>query len=58
MATAYVLTEFKDSEGLHEVGDKVEIPRDTDEEKLSFQTLIDYGIISTKPTKPQGQRKG
>lgn len=49
MAKAYVATEYTDAEGKHEVGQEVEFPRDTDEQKLSFDTLLRYGIISKTP---------
>lgn len=52
---AYVAIPYTDSEGEHPVGEEVEFPRNTDEEKASVDTLVRYGIIST--TKPESAKK-
>lgn len=45
---AFVTTRFVDVDGAHEVGEEIDLPRETAEEKVAFQTLIDYKIISTR----------
>lgn len=45
---AYVKTPYSDASGDHEVGDEVEFPRDTDEEKAAFDRLVATGIITTR----------
>lgn len=52
MAHAYVLVQFTDRDGVHAVGDEVELARTTPEEKANFDRLLDYGIIST--SQPRG----
>lgn len=53
MAKAYVAIEYTDAEGKHEVNEEVEFPRDTDEQKASFDTLLRYGIISKSPVETE-----
>lgn len=47
MAKAYVAIPYTDAEGKHEVDEEVEFPRDTDEQKANFDTLVRYGIVTT-----------
>jgi hypothetical protein len=53
MAKAYVATEFTDKDGTHEVGAEIELPRNTEEEQESFDTLLRYGIIATTPQRAE-----
>lgn len=54
---AYVATEYTDADGKHEVNEEVEFPRDTDEQKASFDTLLRYGIISKSPVETDDETK-
>jgi hypothetical protein len=47
MTKAYVLTAYTDAEGRHEVGDEVDIPQKTDAQKVGFENLVNYRIITT-----------
>lgn len=58
MAKAYVATRYEDAEGVHEVGEEVEFPRNTDEEKERFDRLLEYGIISTSEDRAERIAEG
>jgi hypothetical protein len=53
MATGYVLIPFIDADGEHQVNEKFEYATDTDEAELSWQTLLNYGIITTVEPKSE-----
>jgi hypothetical protein len=48
----YVATRFVDAEGPHERGEKIDFPRNTPEEKANLETLIGWGILSTRKIDP------
>ena len=48
--TAYVVTQYTDASGKHEVGDEVQFPR---EDKEGVLRLIDYGVLSKTPPKDE-----
>jgi hypothetical protein len=53
-ATVYVLTRFIDVDGSHEVGEQIQLPKDTPEDEVSLQNLLSYGIVTTrKPSSDQ-----
>lgn len=56
MAKAYVAIPYTDAEGKHEVGEEVEFPRDTDEQKLAFDTMLRYGLISKTARETEGTK--
>jgi hypothetical protein len=45
---AYVRIPYTDAEGTHAEGEEVEFPRNTEEEKAAFDTLVDQGLITTR----------
>lgn len=45
---AYVQTTYTDSEGTHEIGDEVDLPHTTEEEKQAFDRLVATGVITTR----------
>ena len=49
----WVATRFEDADGVHEVGDEVEIPRNTEEQKEAFDRLVEYQIIATTEKRAQ-----
>lgn len=58
MARAYTLVQWTDADGVHEIGDEVDLPRRTPDEKAGFERLVDYGIVSTsKPVEPKAETK-
>lgn len=42
----YVAIPYTDAKGEHKVGQQVEFPRETDQDKASVDTLLRYGVIS------------
>lgn len=48
---AYVAIPYTDADGEHAVNEEVELPRETDQEKVAVETLLAYGIVSRSPTK-------
>lgn len=51
----YVRTRYEDTDGVHEVGEVVDLPRETDEQKLEFDRMVDYAIITTRKSDlPEG----
>lgn len=55
---AYAAMKFTDADGEHEVGDEVELPRDTDEQKANFDRLLQQGVISTDPDRAERIAEG
>lgn len=53
MAQAWVLLEFTDGDGKHEVGDKIDLPRNTDQEKADFDRLVAEGVVTTSEPNPK-----
>lgn len=53
MAKVYALIEFIDTDGVkHEVdGQEIDLPRNTDAEKATFDRLIDYGVVTRSEVK-------
>lgn len=56
MAKVYALMEFTGPDGeQHAVGDEVDLPRGTDQQKAEFDLYIAREIVSThKPAEPEG----
>lgn len=58
MARAYTLVQWTDAAGVHEIGDEVDLPRRTPDEKAGFERLLDYGIVSqSKPVETKAETK-
>jgi len=46
---AWVKTAYQDATGSHAVGEQIDFPLDTDAQKLVYQRLLRYGIITEEP---------
>lgn len=56
MAKVWALIEFIDGTGSkHEVGEELDLPRSTDEEKRTYDRLLVWGVVST--TQPRTATK-
>jgi hypothetical protein len=55
MAKVYALIQFTDESGRHEVGEAVDLPRETPEQKADYQRYLDHGIVSTRRPEPKDE---
>lgn len=50
MQKLYVAIGYTDDDGFHKIGDQVELPDTTDEDKANIERAIEHGILSkSKP---------
>lgn len=49
MASYMVITKLTDKDGVHEVGDIIDIEPQNSEERVALGKLIDYGILTQAP---------
>lgn len=52
--TVYALIEFKGADGnTYEIGDPVEVPDETDEDKAELAKLVEYKIVTKNASRGQ-----
>ena len=55
---AYVATPYTDKDGEHAIGEEVEFSRESEEDKINFDTLMRYGIIASTPAGAEKAAEG
>jgi len=46
---AWVAMAYEDDEGRHQVGEEVDLPIETPEQKAGFERLVAFGILALEP---------